>query len=85
MNGKAIIGQCTDTPRPLEDATLRYSFQVSFFGTAGLVSSEIIDVQFEATDTVAQIKTKVRNVMIARGVELGLVIATNDVGSIMQI
>lgn len=84
MNGKAIIGQCTDSPRTLEEA-LRYSFNVCFFSTNGLVSAESIDVVIAATDTVAQVKTKIRNVMIARGAELGLTILTSDVGSIMQI
>lgn len=82
MNGKAIIAQSTDYPM---EGNLRFSFNVAFFSTEGFVTSENIDVQFDATDTVAQMKTKVRNTMIARGAELGLTITTTNVGSIMQI
>ncbi len=82
MNGKAIIGKCTDTPT-IE--TLRYSFNVTFFSTQGFVSTEEVDVFFEGTDTIAQVKTKVRDTLIARGAELGLTITTTNVGSIMQI
>lgn len=82
MNGKAIIAQSTDFPTV--DA-LRFSFNVAFFSTQGFVTSENIDVPFMETDTVAQMKTKVRNAMIARGAQLGLTITTTDVGSIMQI
>lgn len=82
MNGKAIIAQSTDFPTV---EALRFSFNVAFFSTEGFVASENIDVRFVETDTVAQMKTKVRNVMIARGAELGLIITAQDVGSIMQI
>lgn len=84
MNGKAIIGQCTDAPVN-GDPVLRYSFQVSFFSTVGFVTSELIDVIIQPTETVAQIRSRVRSVIIARGAEIGLTIATADVGSIMQI
>lgn len=82
MNGKAIIGQCVDAPSL--DGT-RYTLTVTFYSTQGFVATEVIDCFFLPTDTLAQIKTKIRNTLMARGTELGLTILTADVGSIMQI
>lgn len=82
MNGKAIIVQSLDYPTA---ENLRFSFNVSFFSLQGFVATENMDVSFDSADTVTQMKTKVRNAIIARGAELGLTITTTNVGSIMQI
>lgn len=82
MNGKAIIAQSTDYPM---EGNLRFSFNVAFFSTEGFVTSENIDVQFDATDTVAQMKTKVRNEIIAFAATLGYTVTSTNVSSIMQI
>jgi hypothetical protein len=82
MNGKALITRVTDVPT---DQMLRYSFEVAFLTANGYVDTKIIDTTFLPSDTVANIKTKIRQSVIDEGALLGLTITTTNVGSIMQI
>lgn len=83
MPGKALVVQTTDSPN---FEALRISIKVSFIGnSSGFLGTEEIDVTFLPTDTVSQIRTKVRQTIVARGAEFGLSLSTADVSSIMQI
>lgn len=88
MNGKALIIRATDIQNYVVDdvENTRISLDVVYISSQNSFKRvENIDAFFLPGDTVAQIKTKVRNTVIAKGAEFGMTVATADVGSIMQI
>lgn len=83
MNAKALVERFIDFP---SDQRLMYTVEFSIIGGAnGYLGRDIADVPFLETDTPAQIRTKVRNAIIARGAELGYTITSTGVGSLYQI
>lgn len=84
MNAKALIQFYIDYPT---DQRLQYTVQVAYIGSSGqgFLGTHVVDAVFTETDTIAQIKTKIRNAIIAHASTLGYTVAAADVGSIMQI
>jgi len=86
MNAKALIEAYTDFPQAGE-GYLRYTVRFALIGVsgAGYLGTYEVDANFEASDTVTQVKTKIRNAIIARALELGYTVSGTNVSSIMQI
>lgn len=84
MNAKALIESYIDYPTA---DFLRYTPRFSLIGVSGggYLGTYECDAYFLESDTVAQIKTKVRNAIIAKAAELGHTVTSVNVSSIMQI
>lgn len=84
MNAKALIEAVTDFP---DDQFFRYSLRVAFISSSGggFLGSHIVDAYFDQGDSIAQMKTKIRNEIIAFASTLGYTVTSTNVSSIMQI
>jgi hypothetical protein len=84
MNAKALIEAYLDFP---QEAYLRYNVRFSLIGVSGggYLGTFDTDAYFTEADTVAQIKTKIRNAIIARALVEGHTVTSTNVGSIFQI
>lgn len=84
MNAKAIIEAYTDFPTP---ELLRYSMRVAYISSqgGGYLGSYIVDAEFLESDTIANVKTKIRNAIVADAASRGYTVTTANVSSIYQI
>ena len=84
MNAKALIEAYIDFP---QSAYLRYNVRFALIGVSGggYLGTFDTDVYFLESDTVAQIKTKIRNAIISRAADEGHTVTSTNVSSIMQI
>lgn len=84
MNAKALIEAYIDYP---QEGYLRYTPRFSLIAVngGGYLGTYEVDAYFLPDDTVAQVKTKIRNAIIARAAELGHTVTSVNVSSIFQI
>lgn len=84
MNAKALIEAYVDFP---QEGQLKYQVRFSLIGLSGggFLGVFNVDAEFLDTDSVAQIKTKIRNAIIAKALQEGHTVTTTNVGSIFQI
>lgn len=84
MNAKALLLRVTDVP---SSDYLRVSVDVSYIGTngAGFLGVYNLDAYFGPEDTVTQIRSKIRDAIIAHAATLGYNVTATNVSSVMQI
>ena len=84
MNAKALIEAYIDYPQA---GYLRYTPRFSLIAVSGggYLGTYEVDAYFDAGDSVAQIKTKIRDAIIAHAATLGYNVNSTNVGSIFQI
>lgn len=82
-NGKALIFAVTDLP---SENSGNFTFDVGFFvNNAPYRGVYQVSLMVNLDDSIAQIKTKIRDAIIAKGAELGISISGTNIGSIFQI
>lgn len=82
-NGKALIFAVTDLP---SENSGNFTFDVGFFvNGAAFKGIHQVSLLVNLDDSIATIKTKIRNAIIAKGVELDIAVSGTNVGSIFQI
>ena len=82
-SGRALIFAVTDLP---SENSGNFAFDVGFFvKNAPFKGTHSVSLMVNLDDSIAQIKTKIRDAIIAKGEELGISISGTNVGSIFQI
>lgn len=83
MNGKALIFAVTDLPSENYGG---FAFDVGYFvNGAAYRGTHSVSLVVNLDDSIATIKTKIRDAIIAKGAELGVTVSGSNVGSIFQI
>jgi len=82
-NGKALIFAVTDLP---SENSGNFTFDVGFFvNGASFKGIHQVSLIVPLDDSIATIKTKIRDAIIAKGVGLNVAVSASNVGSIFQI